>query len=446
MADPQKVSFIVRRPTPISRDASSGPDSDAPSFKVPTLPRHLLSDESTLGSPLARSQTSSPKPSSSDRPYYGDGDSSSGEDEGPQDELVTGFDRFGVERCVLFLADAAQIIQLTLVTHDRLNKPKEVPKGPLVIPALKNKDWRELARKRRTNNQFLPDSARAGVGADGSVGGLGTHERIGEGQQLSGLLTRKKESVKVKEEEASEVREVTMEVDQEIKVEQLEETEDQRALRALLSGDNGEETSSLTIPAISTPMSEADAYKQDVDELPDSASLDDYNRVPVSQFGAALLRGMGWKEGTAASRKGKGVVEPYLPEARPALLGIGAKEMETFDDGGKKGSSRPERRYVPVVKKDKDGNIISDSNGKKRDSDRGDRRRDRSISPRRDSRASSRRGSPDRRDYDDGQRDTKSRHGDYDDRRRDRDRDYRRRDERDRERERDRDKDRRRNR
>ncbi|KAK1225303.1 DNA primase large subunit Spp2 [Marasmius sp. AFHP31] len=235
-----------------------------------------------------------------------------------------------------------------------------------------------------------------------------------------------------------------MEVEEEVKA---EETEDQRALRAILSGVNGEEEASdLTIPTISTPMSEGDAYKQDVDELPDSATLDDYGRVPVAQFGAALLRGMGWKEGTAASRKGKGIVEPYIPESRPALLGIGAKEMETFDDGGKKGSSRPERRYVPVVKKDRDGNIIDDSNGKKRDRDRGDRRRERSTSPRRDSRASSRRGSPDRRDYDDRRRDTKSRYDDYDDRRRDRDRDYRRRDERDRERDRDRDRDRRRDR
>ncbi|KAL0562428.1 DNA primase large subunit Spp2, partial [Marasmius crinis-equi] len=173
---------------------------------------------------------------------------------------------------------------------------------------------------------------------------------------------RKKEVVQVKEEDEG-TTEVTMEVDQEVKVEKVEDTEDQRALRAILAGASGEtEESDFIIPAVSTPMSEADAYKQDVDELPDSATLDDYNRVPVAQFGAALLRGMGWKEGTAASRKGKGVVEPYVPESRPALLGIGAKEMEQFDDGSKKGSGRPERRYVPVVKKDRDGNVVNDSN------------------------------------------------------------------------------------
>ena len=137
--------------------------------------------------------------------------------------------------------------------------------------------------------------------------------------------------------------------------------------------------------SIPTPISEAEALRQDVAELPDVSTLEDYNRVPVSQFGAAMLRGMGWKEGTAATRKaGRGLVEPYLPAARPALLGIGAKEQEVYDDGSKKTrkSTRPERRYVPIIKQER-----SDSaNGS---------RRERSRSPRR-SGASSRRNSPDR--------------------------------------------------
>ena len=136
-----------------------------------------------------------------------------------------------------------------------------------------------------------------------------------------------------------------------------EETEDQRALRAILAGTDGVGHEGPIVDMIPTPISEADAYKQDVDELPDVATLDDYARVPVSQFGAALLRGMGWKEGTAATRKsGKGLVEPYLPTARPALLGIGAKEREVLDDGGrKKAAGRPEKRYIPLTKKERDG-------------------------------------------------------------------------------------------
>ncbi|KAF9268751.1 hypothetical protein L218DRAFT_852827 [Marasmius fiardii PR-910] len=422
MSGEQKVSFTVRRPTPISRDTSSGPDSDGgSSFKVPNLPRHLLQD-STPGSPLARSATSSPKLTHDRTHYYGEGNSSSDEDDSQQDELVTGFDQFGVER---------------------LHKVKKVPQGPLVIPALKNRDWREIARKRRTTNQFLPDSARAGqTGADGSIGGLGTRERIGDGPQLAGLQLRKKEVSFLKtESEDFEMKEVIVKEEGNV----VEETEDQRALRAILAGVDGGEDSVLEIPAISAPISEEEAYKQDVNELPDSATLDDYSRVPVEQFGAALLRGMGWKEGTAASRKGKGIAEPYIPEARPALLGIGAKEMETFDDGSAKRSKRPERRYVPVVKRDRDGNVVDDSNEGKMGRNRGsDRHRERSISPRRESRTSSRRGSPERKDYDDRRRDRDG--GRKHDDERDRDRDYRRRETRDREREkrRDRSRDRRR--
>jgi hypothetical protein len=40
------------------------------------------------------------------------------------------------------------------------------------------------------------------------------------------------------------------------------------------------------------------------------ASLEDYERVPIEAFGAALLRGMGWKEGEAlGSGKFKGCVK-----------------------------------------------------------------------------------------------------------------------------------------
>ncbi|KAJ7188565.1 DExH-box splicing factor binding site-domain-containing protein [Mycena filopes] len=405
-----KVSFTIRRPTPVSREASSGPESDS-AFKIPALPRHLAQD-SAPGSPLSRSRNSSPPA------RYHDPDSSDEDDE-QQDELVTGFDAMGAQRCVSFPYSTPQPSQLTSVlfhnlSHSSLHKSKKVPQGPLVIPALKNRDWRELARKRRSASQFVPESAKAATGKDGSVGGLGVRDSINSGPVLSGLQVRAK--VKAEDDGEAVEEQEAMAVD----VKEEEETEDQRALRAILAGADGMEGAE-SIDIIPTPMSEGDAYKQDVDELPDVATLDDYNRVPIAQFGLALLRGMGWKEGTAASRKpGKGMVQPYLPEARPALLGIGAKEREVLDDGSnKKGNAnkRPERRYVPVVKQDKEGRPVSE-----RESSRDDRAR----SPRRDngsttvSRRSSRSKSPGRRrDYDDERRrDSSRRESSYEDRKR----------------------------
>ncbi|KZT03755.1 uncharacterized protein LAESUDRAFT_814420 [Laetiporus sulphureus 93-53] len=338
-AEPSKVSFTIRRPTPVSRASSGGDSGSEASFKVPALPRHLAGGSgSAPGSPLARSATSSPKPNSRTHTER----ESSDEDEETEDELVTGFDQFGVQR---------------------LHEKKKEPQGPLVIPALKNKDWRELARKRK--QLYVPPSAAAQTGADGSVGGLGTRDMINSGPHLVGLQVHKRmkveedmtiDSTEVKMEESTTV-ETAMEV-----VKKDEETDDEKALRVILANANSDNPNleGPHIEVIPAAVSEDDAYKQDVAELPDPATLEDYERVPVSQFGAALLRGMGWKEGTAASRKQKGPIEPYLPQARPALLGIGAKEKEVFDDGsllvkGKKGGKgRPERRYVPVIKKEKE--------------------------------------------------------------------------------------------
>lgn len=77
--------------------------------------------------------------------------------------------------------------------------------------------------------------------------------------------------------------------------------------------------------------------------------------MPIEQFGAAMLRGMGHVPGKAASRSGSGRVDPYIPESRPALLGIGAKprpvdETAAGSKNGAKKFTKPDKRYVPIVK------------------------------------------------------------------------------------------------
>ncbi|RPD75621.1 hypothetical protein L226DRAFT_485848 [Lentinus tigrinus ALCF2SS1-7] len=412
-ASASKVSFTIRRPTPASH---GGSDSESSTFKVPTLPRHL-SGTSTPNSPLGRGTPPTPKSRT-----HSERDSS---DEGSEaeDELVTAFDQFGAQRS-----------HYSGRLHE---KPK--PQGPLVIPALKNRDWRELARKRK--QMYVPPSAAATTGADGSVGGLGTRDTINSGPQASGLQVRKRVKLEVEEDVPMPDVEATRAPPAE---EVKEETDDQKALRAILASAAPGDDAGIDGPQIDIipAVTEDEAYKQDVVELPDSATLEDYERVPVSQFGAALLRGMGWKEGTAASRKNKGLVEPWLPQSRPALLGIGAKEKEVFDDGskGKKGfKARPERRYVPVIKKERSGEGRDGESERERDSRSGSRRASRSPSPdgRRD--RDGRRDNRDRDRYRDGDRERyKERERDRDrerDRRRDDDYDSRK----DRDRERDRD-------
>lgn len=296
-----------------------------------------------------------------------------------------------------------------------------------------------MARKRKSATQYVPASAKAETGKDGSVGGLGVRDSINSGPVLVGLQVKKDHDVKRKD-GVEDMEEIEQEGEGEKVKEEEQETEDQKALRAILAGTDASEGPLIDIIPITAPASETDAYKQDVEDLPDAATLEDYNRVPVSQFGAALLRGMGWKEGMAASRqKGKGLIEPYLPEARPALLGIGAKEREVLDDGSKKkgrggANKRPERRYVPVIKKEREGNgaLVTSKEARDREETPGSgssltardkdrkRQRSRSRSPRRASGAASvshsRRSSrsPERRD-----KDRSDRERNYDDRRKD---------------------------
>jgi len=340
------VSFTVRRPSPLSREAS---DSDVPSvaFRQP-LPKHP-SNSTGAPSPLSFSVNGNRKRAPI-RQTIGDDDSSDDE-ASTEDEIITGFDAMGVQRA------------------------KELkPSGPLVIPGLANRDWRAVARKRQAI--FVPESAKAATGKDGSVGGLGTRDTINSGPQLSGLVSKRQ---KLDDDETRRQNEDQLTVDTEgdtqmAKVgDKVELTEEERALRAILSGDNGDELPQIEpIPPPSRlPMTETDAYREDVQTRPDLPTLEDYARVPVEQFGEALLRGMGWKEGMAASRTRKGPVEPYLPTNRPALLGIGAKERivdEAAPSGGigskgPKKPSRPEKRYIPLVKKPSEGS--SGANGQK---------------------------------------------------------------------------------
>ncbi|KZW03800.1 hypothetical protein EXIGLDRAFT_3781 [Exidia glandulosa HHB12029] len=267
--------------------------------------------------------------------------------------------------------------------------------------------------------QRTPGAMSPATGADGSVGGLGTRDSINSGPMQAGLIKREPREAPI-----SSTQPQTPLPDDEAPQPKVEvEDEDARARRLLLESlsSDGTDANQPTIDAISslgndwmlarTPQNETEAYQLDIQTRPESASLDDYERVPIEQFGAAMLRGMGW------SAKANSNIEPYLPSQRPALLGIGAKERPAEDiplaPGVKvKKKGRPDMKYMPLVKKERETASGSSS-----------RVSSRSASP---TRATSRRSpSPGtsrsrRKDYDDRDRSS------YDsDSRRDRDRDRR---------------------
>ena len=197
--------------------------------------------------------------------------------------------------------------------------------------------------------------------------------------------------------------------------------------------------SELVVPA----LTEEDVFDNDVKEAPDMATLEDYNRVPVEQFGAAMLRGMGWKDGDGIGlNKGKKQEKSKIPERRPALLGIGAKEeaavAQEMGAWGKaargKGGKEPVI-YNPILLKDKKtGEMFTEEEAQKRrekdereqyemEFEKKERERERGKDRERDSQR--------RRDYEDDDRERRRekdrRHDRGDDRHRDRDRDRERR-------------------
>jgi len=223
-----------------------------------------------------------------------------------------------------------------------------------------------------------------------------TYERTGDGPQRSGLRYAVKTEMEVDEatvkvertEEAvlsngsSSRLEATIET---VKAEPL--SLEEQALRAILGGDAPRESEEeraqreLVIgmrSGTTTPLTEDDAFKRDLAILPEEVSLalssyqiisdegqstlDDYDAVPVSAFGMAMARGMGWNP---SSNDNTIVHEPKL---RPQLLGLGATPMDvtirpTHNRGDSKKkhqdrNTRSGRGFIAtslMVKKERDG-------------------------------------------------------------------------------------------
>jgi transcription antitermination factor NusG len=76
------------------------------------------------------------------------------------------------------------------------------------------------------------------------------------------------------------------------------------------------------IPGLAT-LPDSQRLQHDLSHRPEDPSAMTYAEMPVGEFGAALLRGMGWRGG-ALGRNGDGLVRPVEVKLRPKGLGLGA--------------------------------------------------------------------------------------------------------------------------
>ena len=152
------------------------------------------------------------------------------------DMPITGFesiDELMSQRCVFsYTIPPSPDPQLTKAQISGRLREKGRDERPMVIPALQNRDWREQAHKRR--NLYVPNIAPA-TGADRSVGGLGTRDSMDSGPQLVGLQVQQRVMVEDDSESMEVVEETEIVEATAAAVPKEEDTENQRALRALLA-------------------------------------------------------------------------------------------------------------------------------------------------------------------------------------------------------------------
>jgi len=140
---------------------------------------------------------------------------------------------------------------------------------------------------------------------------------------------------------------------------------DKEAANEILKGLNDEEDKDNSKGDMSIPMlmrnrvpkskgHDEEDYAFDVSVRPEQSTLDDYEDIPISSFGTAMLRGMGWSEGKPIGSTNKGLAEPieYIP--RHKGLGLGADKRP--DQGKvrkrKMGEDKNKKNHGPIVEKD----------------------------------------------------------------------------------------------
>ncbi|KAK5124064.1 hypothetical protein LTR85_002261 [Meristemomyces frigidus] len=250
---------------------------------------------------------------------------------------------------------------------DQANRKRE--SGPLIIAPQANRDWKDSS-KRKKQRHGLPVEAQQTAMTDEAI------KELEDKKPAFGLNVTKRDNVDWEpiinghdvQAEAEVTQQQAPEPNGEASIKQ--KTDDELAMDALLGKTTKQD---LVLPA----MSEEQAFEQDFKTAPDMATLDDYARVPVEQFGAALLRGMGWKDGEGIGlNRGRKAEKTKVPERRPALLGIGAKEeaavaqeMGIWGKAAKKGGEV--KVYNPVLLRDKKtGQLFTEEElQKKRDQD-----------------------------------------------------------------------------
>ncbi|UNI21428.1 DNA primase large subunit Spp2 [Purpureocillium takamizusanense] len=222
-------------------------------------------------------------------------------------EVITGFGAHGAET-------------------ERERSAREAAKKEFVIARQPNRDWRAEMKAQRSSRRPLP-------GQEGRRKQSGNQrvetEPADQDKEIKWGLTVKEK--KKASDDADEARQEggdapgtqPQQGDETQKEPTPERTLDDEAMDALL-GRTTKTSKTIIHPA---PLTEDDAYRRDAEAAGAASTLEDYEAMPVEEFGAALLRGMGWKGEERAPK-------PKEVRRRANRLGLGAKELKEDEDLG----------------------------------------------------------------------------------------------------------------
>ncbi|CAK7221065.1 DNA primase large subunit Spp2 [Sporothrix curviconia] len=281
----------------------------------------------------SKKPTRPPPPSSSlgkrSRPSHGLGGNSDSESD--DDSHVHGRH----ERITAFGDDGAELARSD---RDKRDDRRSAKRGPLTIERQANRDWRSEARSRshRGHRQSAPRS-EAEMPQAGSQKDV---QPADEDKPLQWGLTLTKGTSptddgkgrdghddKSKEETNGDKDTLERETADEAP-EDHQTSAEKEAVRALMGETIDDKTKTRhVIERAPNEVAEDAVFIRDFTDAPDVSTLDDYEAMPVEEFGAALLRGMGW-DGKDRGPKVKQVVR------RPNQLGLGAKELKGDEDLG----------------------------------------------------------------------------------------------------------------
>jgi hypothetical protein len=212
--------------------------------------------------------------------------------------------------------------------------------APFVIPCEANRDWKAVAQGQREGRSVdQHEDSRKNTPAKEEEESVDRNEEIKwglnlskPGQDLTPLpadTARDEEATpsgENKEEEQGEAQEIR--------------NPDREAIDALL-GKKKATKQHLVI-------TEDDALQRDYETVGEVSTLEEYGEIPEGEFGAALLRGMGWD--------GKTGVKVQEVKRRPNLMGLGAKEDEELRkaEAAKKRGYRERRPRLDEYRKEKE--------------------------------------------------------------------------------------------